>query len=266
MWAVTGQCRPLYSRPRCLPSMLDQRAWGCRRPRAGLAWPRHAQVRLGPRPGYHQFAGAAVRRYGSGRIGGAAGVPPALPPGRLGGARPGGDPRQPGRGGAGGGRGGRRHRGGGGRGGHRQPARDHRGVGPAQRRSDPPRHRVAGPPHQRHGGAAGRGGARRPVPHPRRPGAGRLLFRHQAGLDPGPRARRPAPRRGRRAGVRHRGQLAGVSPQRRRAAPDRRQQRQPHPALRHPPRPLGRGAAGAAEGCRRRCCRRCAIPPRSTAS
>ncbi len=71
-----------------------------------------------------------------------------------------------------------------------------------------------------------------------------------------------AARRGRRARLRHRRQLAGVAPERSRIHVTDAIERLAHDAVRHPPRRLGRRAAAHPRHSARRCCRRC-CPPRT---
>ncbi len=129
---------------------------------------------------------------------------------------------------------------------HYQPARDHRGVGPRHRRAHRERHRVAVPPHGSHGGGPdGRPGGRGRDHGPHGPGSRRLLLGEQDRLDFGGGARGPGPRRGRRARLRHRRQLAHLEAHLRGRARHRCDQRESHHALQHPRRLLGPLSAGA---------------------
>ncbi len=139
---------------------------------------------------------------------------------------------------------------------HHQPARDDGALGPRHRRS-----RCATP-------SSGRTGARRPCATDCRPAGQRRLFAAKTGLvldayfsatklewllDHVPGAAR-GPKRGELAfGTVDSWliwKLTGGS-----VHVDRRVERQPHPALQHPPRRLGRRAAARFSTCRVRCCR-----------
>ena len=123
---------------------------------------------------------------------------------------------------------------------HHQPARDHHRVGPRHRRAHHERHRLAVPPHGAHGGGhRERPGDRGRDHRAHGPRARRLLLRQQARLDLGRGARRPRPRRGGGALLRHRGQLAHLEAHRRGRACDGCDQRQPDHALQHPREALG---------------------------
>ena len=71
------------------------------------------------------------------------------------------------------------------------------------------------------------------IPAEDRPGHRRLLFRHQAALDSGERARRPGAGGAGRAAVRHRGDLADLEAHRRQGPCDGLFQRLPHHAVQH---------------------------------
>jgi glycerol kinase len=119
-----------------------------------------------------------------------------------------------------------------------------------------PRDRLAGPPHRGRVRAPARRGLRRGPARAHRAGARSLFLGHQAGLAARPRPRRARARRTRRAGLRHRRQLAAVASERRPAAPDRCGQRRAHAALRPPHAGLGSGACSSASASRPRCCPR----------
>jgi hypothetical protein len=94
--------------------------------------------------------------------------------------------------------------------GHHQPARNHRGVEPAHGPAPAPRHRLARPPRRTRLRPA-RAGPGRHHPGQNRLAGGCLFLRHQAEMDTGPRARRPATGRARRTGLWHGGQLADLA-------------------------------------------------------
>ena len=200
----------------------------------------HHVVRLGPRPGHDQFARDRVRpRRRDPRVG-APGIPADLSAAGLGRARPDRDLGDPvGRAARSAGQGAHRrarHRGDR----HHEPARDDRAVGARDRAPDRQRDRLAGPPHRADVRRAARGGAGADVRREDRPRARRVLLRHQGALAARPRRRRARARAARRARVRHDRQLARVAADRRPRALHGREQREPHAALRHPDRRLGR--------------------------
>ena len=76
-----------------------------------------------------------------------------------------------------------------------------------------------------------------------RPGDRSLFLRDQAQVDPGQRARRARPRRARRTGIRHDGQLADLAPDQRQTPRHRHDQRVAHAAVQHRAGRVGSGAA-----------------------
>ena len=101
--------------------------------------------------------------------------------------------------------------------------------------------------------------ARGAVPRADGAAARRVLQRAQDRGDPRRRARRSRPCRARRARLRHRGHLPALAADGRRCGGrrrprDRRLERQPDPAVRHPSPRLGRRAARARRRARARCC------------
>ena len=206
--------------------------------------PHDRPLRDRARSGHHVFACRAGGRAGPRGGRGAESVPADIPPAGLGGARAErhpvlaagragrahGDPRPRSRRH-------RRHR-------HHEPARDNGGVEPRDGKARGQRHRVAVPPHRAaHRGYHARCGRGAHDRGQDGPCARRLLLGQQDQVDPRQRARRPRRRAGRAPRVRHGGQLARVDAHERRGARHRPHERQPHPALRHPPRPLGRRPA-----------------------
>jgi hypothetical protein len=230
----------------------------CKRQPALNPEERHA-VRRRPRSRHHVLARTGVRPRRPRGCQRAGRVPPDLPAARLGRARPrrnlvlavrraarrarqGRHRRARPRG----------HR-------HHEPARDHDPVGPRHRQAGGQRDRVAGPAHREHLRRAARGGAR---PHVRgEDGARRrrVLLRHQAQVAARPRARRASARRARRARVRHRRLVARLEPDGRHRPRHRRVEREPHAALRHPSRRLGRCAVRAARRAARGFAERCRV-------
>ena len=93
--------------------------------------------------------------------------------------------------------------------------------------------------------------------------AGRLFFGHQTGVDAGPRARCAPACRARRAGLWHRGQLAGLEPDGRAPACHRCQQCLAHAAVQHSHPAVGRCAAGAVSHSAQRVAHRGAIQQRA---
>ena len=138
----------------------------------------------------------------------------------------------------------RRRRGGGDR--HHQPARDRRRVGPLDRAAVRPGDRVAGPPDRRPLRRAGRRRARSTSCGPA-PGWSSIPYfsgtKMEWLLGAGRRARhrRPRPRHDRR--------LGDLEPHGRRGAGDRRHQRQPHDAVRHPRRGGGTTSCATCSTC-----------------
>ncbi len=201
----------------------------------------------GPGPGHFQLAQHRLPPRRQHRGHGAARIPPDLPAARLGGARPDGDLADPAGDRARGAAPGRArstadqgHR-------HHQPARDHRGVEPPHRPAHLQRHRLAGPARRAQLRRAARARLGRYDPRQDRLAHRRLFLRHQAPVDPGPRARGAPARRTRRAGLRHRGRLADLAAHRRPGSCDGRQQRLAHHALQRAREPLGRRTPGRAE-------------------
>jgi hypothetical protein len=209
-----------------------------------------------PRPGDDQFARHRVRprRPGGGRR--AARVPADLSAARLGGARraeiwatqhavaleaiaQGRRCRH---------RRHRRHR-------HHQPARDHRAVGPRHRAAGAPCHRLAGPAHRRPLRQLRAQG----MPHRVQQKTGLVIDAYFSGtklrMAAGQRARRARAGRGRRAGLRHHRQLAGLEPHRRPRARHRREQRLAHHAVQPAHATRGTPTAEAAAHPGARCCR-----------
>jgi len=148
---------------------------------------------------------------------------------------------------------------------HHQPAGDRGRLGPAHGETRPPRHRVAGPAH----GRALRGTqARGPRAHDRGedgPGDRPVFLRDQARVVARKRRRLEGARGKRRGALRHRRHLARVEAHRRAAASHRSVERLAHPALRHSPRRLGRGAVADLRRAARDAARGPALLPGATA-
>ena len=201
-----------------------------RTPSVGWA---HGQLRCSDRPGHDQHARDPVRCGGPDRVAGTARARADPPPCGVGRARRARGVGAYARGDRGGtfacARGTRR------RGGHRphQPARDDGPVGSAHGRAAAQRDRLAGHAHGRARARAGGRGGPRPPARARRPAAVDVLLRPQDRVAAGARARSARARGAGRAGLRDDGHVAVVEPHRRprrRAARDRRHQRQPHDA------------------------------------
>lgn len=118
-------------------------------------------------------------------------------------------------------------------------------MGSCDRQGDPPGDRLAGPAHRGRLRALARPRPRSAGARDHRPAHRCLLLGHQARVDPRPRGRRARCSRAWRARVRHGRHLAAVAADRWPRARDRRDQCVSHDAVRHPPRRLGRHAAGA---------------------
>ena len=128
------------------------------------------------------------------------------------------------------------------------------------------RDRLAGPAHRRLLRSAEAGRARGPHPRAHRPGHRRLLLRQQGRVDSRQRPRRARAGRGRRAGVRHDRQLAGLEAHERRDPRHRRDQRVAHDALQHPHAAVGRRPAEAAARAGQHAAARSGRRARSTAA